>query len=626
MGIGPYIVGITLPLLYAGMLLTPNLLLVQAYPDLDNVLKLAIAVAMLTAWVFCFRSLRSAVRYSLPFAALAPVDAAFVWEYNQPPTAAVLAILADTNPTEAMDYLRGREALACGALAFGLTLWFGALKVAPRRPVLVRHRGTRMALRLASRAGMVGCLALALAGFVPGIGQLLPGLFPGGSIATASAMPLQVDRTRGVFPFGRLVSVSEFLLSRRDAEAVQQELQRFRFGATRTHARDGKEIFVLVVGETGRPDRWGLGGYERDTTPKLGKRPNLVYLGDMVSPWSYTLAAVPVIVSRKDEADRSLIFPEASIVTLFKEAGFETYVISNQAMATQATSPMQLVAGEAGKALWLNPYANDVFGKGSLDEVVLAPLAEIVNRPEKRQFILIHLLGSHDSYDRRYPQSFNRFRPSLNDDPRASHGHVRNRELVRNSYDNSVLYSDHVLDAMLDVLERADAASVLYFVADHGEDLFDGECTKRGHGDITRRNFPVPAFVWFSSEFVADHPAAVGRVRENASRRLSTSATFSTMADLAGIAYGGADPSRSIASPHFRERVRIVNAPFPIEWDRAEFLGACERLSAPRMASDWPMTVPPSFSAGTRPCGLACRYSGWRCWPPSFSRCRGMAS
>ena len=43
----------------------------------------------------------------------------------------------------------------------------------------------------------------------------------------------------------------------------------------------GREIHVLVIGESSRYDRWRLNGYERDTNPLLSQESNLVMLPDV---------------------------------------------------------------------------------------------------------------------------------------------------------------------------------------------------------------------------------------------------------------------------------------------------------------------------------------------------------
>ena len=43
----------------------------------------------------------------------------------------------------------------------------------------------------------------------------------------------------------------------------------FRYDATTSHDPSRKEVYVMVIGETGRAQNWQLFGYDRETTPRL---------------------------------------------------------------------------------------------------------------------------------------------------------------------------------------------------------------------------------------------------------------------------------------------------------------------------------------------------------------------
>jgi glucan phosphoethanolaminetransferase (alkaline phosphatase superfamily) len=358
-------------------------------------------------------------------------------------------------------------------------------------------------------------------------------------------------------------------------------LKDWRFGATLppdTNDRIGRQVYVLIIGESSRADRLEMNGYSRGTDPLLTRERNIVVLHDIVSPWSFTVASVPVILSRKQGTDRSRLFNEKSLLSLFREAGYRTYWVYNQAQPTGASAIAQL-SSDADEKFWLNISANDVFGKSNYDENLLGPMQKILHRPEIYQFIILHLMGSHDAYQRRYPASFNAFVPSSTDVPQLNDKDPHNKTLVNNAYDNSVRCTDFVIDSAIRILAESSIVSGLFYTSDHGESVFDGTCQLIGHGGTARHHYPVAALVWLSDPYVTFFPDVMAALRKNAGSRMTTENTFESMADLARITYPTADRSRSIFSASFSERPRMVNAgERSFEWDKAGVSGACENL------------------------------------------------
>ena len=404
----------------------------------------------------------------------------------------------------------------------------------------------------------------------------------GGNLSTEVVLPFHLSALRAVFPIGRVISAVDYYIAKRNSQLLREELQDKAFGARPPQDPGGKQVYILAIGESSRPDRWQLAGYGRATNPVLSREPDLVWLHDVVTPWTYTLAAVPVITTPKPGTDSSLFVAEKSVLSLFREAGFRTYWISNQARPRDASAPVGQIASEADETRWTNATDSvDDAADASYDEVVLTPLREILGRPEMRQLVVLHLMGSHDAYFRRYPAAFNHFRPSLTDSPDADWHSAANSDLINNAYDNSVLYTDHVLGSVISALSMQDAVSALYYMSDHGESLFDGRCSMIGHGGTARPNYQVSAFAWLSPRYMQAFPEVMPALQTNSAKRISTEDTLNSLADLAHIAFASADRTRSIFSHLFREHQRVVHvAQNLVDWDKARFIGRCEEPTA----------------------------------------------
>lgn len=83
--------------------------------------------------------------------------------------------------------------------------------------------------------------------------------------------------------------------------------------------------------------------------------------------------------------------------------------------------------------------------------------------------IVLHMMGSHGPrYYRRYPPEFRVFTPTAD----TSDIQNRPREEVVNAYDNTILYTDHVLSEAIDLLRQyPNYEAGLVYISDHGESL-----------------------------------------------------------------------------------------------------------------------------------------------------------
>ena len=77
----------------------------------------------------------------------------------------------------------------------------------------------------------------------------------------------------------------------------------------------------------------------------------------------------------------------------------------------------------------------------------------------------------------------------------------QNKTLLNNAYDNSVAFTDAWLFGLIQQLKQQQAISSLLLVSDHGENIFDGNCHKSGHGHHTEFDYRVAALWWGSEKF-----------------------------------------------------------------------------------------------------------------------------
>ncbi|HEU4857194.1 MAG TPA: phosphoethanolamine transferase, partial [Rhodanobacteraceae bacterium] len=314
-------------------------------------------------------------------------------------------------------------------------------------------------------------------------------------------------------------------------------------------------------------------GYARPTNPELSRLQNLVPLTHFITTWPESIAAIPMILTRR-KPDMAWDAPwhEASVLRAMAEAGYETYWISNQQAIGEFDSPVSMYAYEADHVEWLNHASWTA--PGSYDEDLVQPLKDALNASNKDLFIVLHMMGSHVKYDYRYPPAFTHWKPTQLSPP--SEG--SSIERARNSYDNTILYTDHVLAQAIVALKASGAVTALWYESDHGELIPTPTCDKEGHGVGTVPEYEIPALVWYSDSYQQDFPQRAANLRANADKRTLSADTFESLIDMAGVTFPGHDESWSLFSPRWRYHTRWVAQTRHIDFDTAHSSKDCERV------------------------------------------------
>lgn len=377
------------------------------------------------------------------------------------------------------------------------------------------------------------------------------------------------------YPLGLLISMNDWYQEQRKINQAFAKHQQFTFHASALRSPQDKQLVVLVIGETSRRANWQLNGYERQTNPLLSAQANLVNFTDMLSISNATRSSIPILLTRKPAASaNSYDFAEKSIISAFKEAGFATYWLSTQQKFGTHDTSTSVYAKEADEVIFLNKtnYSN----QGETDEVILSALTKILAAPHKKQLIVIHTLGSHFDYSHRYPAASDIFRPSLNDLERYSLQDRKYKQQITNSYDNSILFTDYVLNEVIEsIKEQKQIEAFLLYSSDHGEDLFDDSCDKSGHGNDTAYNFEIASFAWYSDSFAKNNADKVQNLKANRYHKINQTSIFPTLIDAA-----------SITIPNYQRKRSLFNQwqPYPRlimgskDYDRSLPQGKCREI------------------------------------------------
>ncbi|KAF6690867.1 phosphoethanolamine transferase CptA [Pseudomonas sp. EKM23D] len=314
---------------------------------------------------------------------------------------------------------------------------------------------------------------------------------------------------------------------------------------------------VLVIGESTNRQRMSLYGYPRATTPELDKlRDQLAVFDNVITPRPYTIEALQQVLTFADEENPDLYLKTPSIVSMMKQAGYKTYWITNQQTMTKRNTMLTTFSEQADEQVYLNNNRNQ--NARQYDGDVLAPFSKALADPAERKFIVVHLLGTHMSYQYRYPPSFDKF----TDREGVPAGISDDQLPTYNSYDNAVLYNDFVVSSLIKDYAKTDPNGFLLYLSDHGEDVFDsaGHSTLgRNEGKPTAPMYTIPFMAYASPKWRESHS---WNFAGDLQRPYSSSQLIHTWADLAGLSSTELDRSKSLVSDSFKPRPLLIGDPY----------------------------------------------------------------
>lgn len=333
-------------------------------------------------------------------------------------------------------------------------------------------------------------------------------------------------RVGEVFPYDIYLQTYRAFKHKKEIDGLAF-LSDFQFGIV-PRADVDTALYVLVIGEAARYENFSLNGlYERETTPNLSRRSNLVSYSHAYAVANATDLSVPLMITRASADDAMRAYREKTILGAFQEAGYKTAWLSAE------SSPIQYLQN-------VLPTADTVWiaAEDALDEVLLEPFKNMINGEGEigttTSLLILHTKGSHLNYQDRYPECFSVFEPCLKKG--VSNGSF-NKELMTNTYDNTILYTDFILDSLLHVLDSTDRCACLIYMPDHGENLCDDERKLWVHGSYegSEWEYHVPLIVWYSDEFQKRYPEKIAALRTNKDKQISSQVLFHTFCDMADL-------------------------------------------------------------------------------------------
>ena len=291
-----------------------------------------------------------------------------------------------------------------------------------------------------------------------------------------------------------------------------------------------QKTFVLVVSESLSKKHMSLYGYSRITTPNLDTNKNIFKFNNCVTQSALTIEAVPGMFF-------GYLSKKINLITLLNKLNYETSWISNQSGWGKGDRTIVLLSQLCKKNIFMDAMADNDKANTSLhyDEDVLKEFAGELGRPSKKsKFIVLHLMGCHFEYEKRYPLNRNFFRSKAPSKVAVDNERTQN---IINCYDNSMRYHDSVINQVIKIFSKNSSGknASLVFLSDHGEELYENR-DYAGHGfPPTKVTAEIPYFVMLSDVFKKSYPFIESNVKKRGNTAYSSLNNFYTFLHLLNI-------------------------------------------------------------------------------------------
>ncbi|WP_067703610.1 phosphoethanolamine transferase EptA [Erwinia sp. ErVv1] len=297
-------------------------------------------------------------------------------------------------------------------------------------------------------------------------------------------------------------------------------------------AEQKKTLVVFVLGETGRAEDFSLGGYARDTNPKLA-RDDVIYYPNASSCGTETAISVPCMFSNMPRAhyDANLAHHQEGVLDIMAHAGVNVLWRENDGGCKGACDRVP----HTDMTKWkVSELCRSNF---CLDDVLLHRLNNYIDSVKDDTVIVLHQMGSHGpAYYQRYPAEMRRFTPTCDSNQIQDCDH----QALVNTYDNSILYTDSMLDSTITLLKSWSSKYnvALVYLSDHGESL--GEHGMYLHGTpyvfAPSQQTHIPFLLWMSDDYARTYDINQTCLRQKAkSDAVSQDNIFHTLLGMMNV-------------------------------------------------------------------------------------------
>jgi heptose-I-phosphate ethanolaminephosphotransferase len=332
--------------------------------------------------------------------------------------------------------------------------------------------------------------------------------------------------------------------------SVQRKSREFHPDIQSTLPDTAKQVYVIVIGESTSRRHMSLYGYHRRTDPELESiRNELLVFNNVVSPYAHTIPCLRTLLTFATRNDTAPLFNEPSLIALLNAAGFDTWWLSNQPSLGMWDTEVSVLANEAHHTIFISDSL--WYMRKPFDEAVLPGLGRILVSKGNKKMIFIHLMGAHEEFYLRFPPAYNVFKDSTG--IRSPFPMTKEKIDIINSYDNALLYGDHIVKEIIERVRKTAPYSYVLYLSDHGEEVYDVKDMYAHAGyDPSPPMFEVPFVLWMSDAY---RKGEMLTWMSDPGKEYNTEDAIHSILSISGLKTDLLDSSKSLFTPFKRERL-----------------------------------------------------------------------
>lgn len=424
----------------------------------------------------------------------------------------MMASIFETNVTEAKEALGLAAPMAI--LTFAITTLLLFLSKKELREVKFSAKKTAILL-------LIYCLL-----FIPGIlyrklsvNEVWMGSFKSHPLTTAQSL------ISAHFPliYGDILTVAAYKNEMYQFKKYKTEERNLPEGIVLENSSETPDKIFLILGESSYRDHYSLYGYPIKTTPFLDSLANetasdLKYYNGL-APATFTRDALRIILTFATPADKQPFFKEKNLLDLAHDAGYETIWASNQSRVELDGSYIGLISSGANHTYFPDePY----------DDLNLVSYINGVYDAGKKQFFILHMVGSHLTYSTRYDES----------DKKAIPGDDKDHTV---QYDRTIHHTDRVLRNAYTIMKQ-DSSSVLCYFPDHSEIIGVGH----GFMHAGTEQFDIPFITINNSRIPVD--SIIGKYIDKETHFINTSTAIYSLSEIMGYSVSSGNINNALTN------------------------------------------------------------------------------
>lgn len=292
---------------------------------------------------------------------------------------------------------------------------------------------------------------------------------------------------------------------------------------------------IMVIGESATRNYMKAFNKNNDeTTPWLSANKNefLLFNNSYSCAWN-TVPALEHALTEANYYNNKEFNRSISIIDIAKKAGYKTYWFSNQGRIGIYDTPITMVAETCDVAKW--------GGDSNYDEGLLMHLKTI--NPNEKNFIVLHIMGSHIDYHLRYPKEY-----QIWTDP-DTYGRLAD-------YKNSLVYTDKVLQDYFEYAKDNLNLNAFIYFSDHGTD----PNRSRDPDETKFICLRIPLFVYLSESYKENNPYITAALSANQNKFFSNDLIYNLVCGILNIKSNHYNEEESLASPKYKFNIENTKA------------------------------------------------------------------